>query len=91
MTTIFTFTPSATQAYQFQPTLDGDVYTAIVTWSLFGQRWYLNLFDAEGNWIFTRSMVGSVPTPNPGLSLTAGYFTSTLVFRQQDQVFEVSP
>lgn len=91
MTTFFSFTPSAIQAYQFQPTLDGNEYTIIVTWNVFGQRYYANCFSQEGARIFTLPLIGSPAAPNPGISLTAGYFASTLIFRQQNQVFEVSP
>lgn len=53
MTTYFPFIPSNTVAPSFQPTLDGNVYTCIVVWSLFGQRFNLNCFDSSGNAIFT--------------------------------------
>jgi hypothetical protein len=87
--TTFAFTPSNTTPFQFQPTLDGDIYNCLVKWGLFGQRWYLVCSDLSGNPIFTVAMVGS--PPGYDISLTAGYFTSTIVFRQADQIFEVSP
>ena len=162
MTTYIAFTPSNSAAPKFQVTLDGALYTIVLTWSLFGQRYYVNCYALDGVWIFsipltetnaglplealswdvTKEMVtatttiphgyplgteikltiaGCAPTayngaivamvtsPNtftyplgvdPGnattfgsasylISLTAGYFNSTLVYR--DGQFEISP
>jgi hypothetical protein len=162
MTTLFNFTPSAIAAFQFQPTLDGQVYNATVVWSLFGRRFYLNLTDLSGNLIVYEALTGSNTGVNistlswnqgqvtlttsvshgynigsvvnltvsgcapssyngafrcqitglntmtyflatdPGIatgfgaltydvSLVSGYFASTLVFRQPNAQFEVSP
>ena len=160
--TYFPFTPSSKSAPQFQPTFDGAQYTVIVTWNLFGQRYYVNCYALDGtlkfsvpliesgagaaieslSWTLTQGLVpatllsphgyaigtvvdltmagkspdtfnGSYPCaivgPNsftfpvasdPGaattfgsasylISMTAGYFNSTLVFRNGQ--FEVSP
>ena len=89
MTTYYDFIPNAATPFQFQPTLDGQVYTAIVTWNLFGQRWYLNLFDLAGNRILTIAMVGS--PLDYDISLVAGLFASTLVYRVQNRQIEVNP
>jgi len=59
MTTYFNFEPPAQSNFQFQPTLDGNTYTAIVPYLLFGQRWYLALFALNGTMVFYRSLVGS--------------------------------
>lgn len=162
MTTYTDFVPPQLGPFQWQPTLDGQVYTAIVTWNLMGRRYYLNLYDLSGNLIFcvpvigspdgvtietlswangTASAVGAKPhqyfvgatanvtiagaspdayngvvqalvvdpltitwpiasdpgeATSPGavfadLSLCAGYFDSTLVFRTSSMQFEVSP
>ena len=64
MTTYTDFVPGPQAPFQFQPTLDGQVYTAIVTWNLFGQRWYLNLYGLDGTRIFTLPVIGS---PNADL------------------------
>jgi hypothetical protein len=164
MTTITNFVPNNVAPFTWQPTLDGAVYTATVTWNLFGQRWYLNVFDLTGNPILTIALAGSpigqsiasltwddlelvvdvvTETPHgyqigqtveltlsgnvpdtyngvfeclitgdseftfpqasdPGvntalgavaynINLVAGYFESTLVYREANQTFEVSP
>lgn len=89
MTTFVDFAPSASAPFQFQPTLDGDVYTIIVTWNLMGQRYYTNCYSLAGSLIFCLPLIGS--PPGYDISLTAGYFASTMVYRQANQQFEVSP
>lgn len=88
-TTYTNFVPPASGAFQFQPTLDGQVYTVIVTWSLFGRRFYVSIYQLDGTLVVSLPMIGSPSFRD--ISLTAGYFTSTLVFRQANQQFEVSP
>jgi hypothetical protein len=162
MTTYIPFTPSTTQAFTFQPTLDGTQYNVTIPWSLFGQRYYVTCTTLSGNLIFNLPLTGSpagvtitslawasntvtvttaaphgyplgaiinltvtevspsayngtypcaVISPNqvtyslagyPGavassgtlfynINLAAGYFASTLVFREKNQMFEVTP
>jgi hypothetical protein len=57
--TAFAFLPSTQNVFQFQPTLDGALYTASVPWNLSGQRYYLNLFALDGTRIFTLPLIGS--------------------------------
>lgn len=89
MTTVTPFTPSAVAPFQFQPTLDGAVYTVIVTWNLYARRFYINVYDLQSNLIFTLPLIGS--PLNSDISLTKGYFTSTLVYREPSSQFEVNP
>lgn len=90
MTTLTLFAPGANQNFTFQPTLDGQQYSAIVTWSLFGQRWILNVYTLQGTLVFQKPLTGS---PNGyDINLAGGYFmTSTLVFRAPTNNFETSP
>ena len=161
-TTYIDFVATTQSPFQFQLTLDNQLYTAIITSNLAGKRYYINLYDLSGNLIFCIPLIGS-PNPatietiswangtvtavcaaphefvvgatvnltiggvipsgydgavqafvvdpltfqwplasDPGvetvpggafsdISLTAGYFSSTLVFRTSSQQFEVSP
>lgn len=73
--------------FQFQATLDGAIYTVQTKWNVTGQRWYVYIYDQSANLIVTLPMIGS-PT-NYDISLTDGYFTTTLVFRVATQSFEV--
>ena len=47
------------QVFSFQPTLDGLLYTGTVTWGLFGQRPYLNIYALTGARILSVPLVGS--------------------------------
>jgi hypothetical protein len=89
VTTRFTFTPSPLQPFQFQPTLDGSVYIATVTWNLAGQRWFITISTLTGNRVLTRAMVGS--PAGFDINLVWGYFSSSLVWRKPSNQFEVSP
>lgn len=89
MTTFVNFAPTAVAPFQFQPTLDGVIYNAIVRWNVFGQRWYVTVYQQDGTPIVTLPNIGS--PLGYDISLVAGYFTSTLVFRQATQQFEISP
>ena len=90
MTTQTQFTPSVSQNFTFQPTLDGQVYNVTVTWSLFGQRWLVNCYDLSGNLVFARPLRSS---PNAvDINIASGYFKiSQLVYREQTRNFEVTP
>ena len=61
MTTLIDFQPSASAVFQFQPTLDGQVYQASVPWLAFGKRFYLLLQDLAGNTVLYTPLVGSPP------------------------------
>lgn len=90
MTTYFDFQESQAGPFQFQPTLDGTVYTAIVTWNTFGQRYYLNLYTPDSILVLCIPVIGS--PLDYDISLIAGYFTtSTLIYRQANSQFEVNP
>jgi siroheme synthase (precorrin-2 oxidase/ferrochelatase) len=89
MTTYFPFVPSPLETFQFTPTFDGSQYTVTVTWNTASQRWFVNVTDQGANLIFALPMIGSPPGIN--ISMTAGYFQSTLVYRPSTQQFEVSP
>jgi len=90
MTTLTLFAPGNNQNFSFQPTLDGLQYSAVVTWNLFGQRWILNIYTLQGTLVLQKPLTGS---PNGyDINLVGGYFTtSTLVFRERTNNFEVSP
>jgi len=89
MTQYYNFTPSPTAPFQFQPTLDGANYNCIVTWNIFGQRWYVGIYDLQNNLIVNIPMIGSPPDYN--ISLTAGYFQSVMIYSVANNRFEVSP
>ena len=86
-TTFILFKPSSLNPFQFQATLDGSIYTVVVTWNLFGQRYYISIYNLNGVLIVSLPMVSSPPSYN--ISLTKGYFTTQLVWRGVNGQFEV--
>ena len=59
MSTITPFNPPQNANFQFEPTLGGQTYTVIVTWNLFGQRWYINIFRLDGTLVLSEALIGS--------------------------------
>lgn len=57
---LYTFIPSSNSAFTFQPTLDGNTYQVTVTWSLFGQRYYVNCYTLSGQLVFSLPLISSV-------------------------------
>lgn len=77
MTTYFDFSPSSAGPFQFQPTLDGQTYTGIVTWNVFGRRYYLNLYQLSGERVFSLPLIGSpVGIVLQSLAWSAGTITA---------------
>ena len=81
------FLPSQTANFQFQATLDGRACIVIVTWCLFGERYYVNIYGTDTVLILSIPLIGS---PNDfNISMTAGYFATKMVFRAASQNFEI--
>ena len=51
--------PPSVGPFTFQPTFDGTQYTITVTWSLFGQRYYVNCYTLTGSLVFSLPLIGS--------------------------------
>lgn len=85
MTTLIPFTPTARQAFTFSPVLDSTTYNAIVTWSLWGQRWYLNLYSSAGPLVVATALVESVDPIAATLTTTRGLYTATVVPFMNDE------
>lgn len=56
---LFQFVPPTTQPFFFNPTLAGQTYLAVVPWSLFGARWYIELSSPDGTLVFSKALAGS--------------------------------
>ena len=88
MSTKYSFPQDTRSAVTFNPTLDGETYTAKITWNVFGQRWYLSIYDSSLERILTTALIG---TPSSfDLNLLRGYFTTTMVYRKAAGIIEVS-
>jgi hypothetical protein len=90
MTTLITFKPSSTSVFQFTAYLDGNLYTITCPYNIYGQRYYINIFNNFGALILSRPMIGS---PNGyDINLLLGYFkNSSLVYRVSSNTIEISP
>ncbi len=90
MTTFIDFVPSAISAPEYQITLDDAIYRMTVTWNLFGQRYYINIFDLSNNLILSVPLIGS-PIGNPvqGVSWLRGQVTLTTSRRLDFQIGQI--
>lgn len=82
------FTPSATANFTFQATFDAKTYNIIVTWNQFGLRYYINVYDSLQNLKVSLPVIGS--PDNYDISMTKGYFTTSLIYRVSSGNFEIS-
>ena len=88
--TVTPFTP-ATNGVPFvmQPTLDGSVYTLLVTWNIYAQRWYFALFTLQNVQVLEKALIAS--PAGHDIDLVWPLFNSMMVFREDSQAFEVTP
>jgi hypothetical protein len=86
-TSIIPFVPQAGLPFQFSCVLDGQTFDCTVTWNLFEQRFFINLFSTDGTRVLSIARVGS--PSGYDISLVAGYYTTKLVWRDPDNQFEV--
>lgn len=82
------FLPSSDSPFQSSITLDGQGYIFYVKWNLFGQRYYVELYDNFGTMIFNLPLIES--PVDYDISMTKGYFNSTFIYRESTKNFEVS-
>lgn len=84
---IVNFTPTPYANFQFTATLDGSNYTVVVNWNLYGQRYYVNIYTLTNQLVVSLPLIGS--PLDYDISLTAGYFTTKIVYREPKQQFEI--
>lgn len=90
MTNIINFNPSPNANFQFNATLDEANYIVICTWNVYGARYYLSVYNNNGTIIVINPIIAS--PDDFDINLVFGYFqTSTLVYRQSSNNFEISP
>ena len=87
MSQIIPFLPDSNANFQFQATLDGEQYNCVCTFNAYGQRYYVSVYDLFGGLIFSRPIIASPSFYN--VSLTFGYFDTTMVYRESSQAFEI--
>jgi hypothetical protein len=86
---ITSFVPTQLAPFQFQAMFDGSSYNIILTWNIYRQFWYLSIYSPANVLIVSLPLIGSPPWYN--ISLTAGYFTSTLIYQPAANQFVVTP
>jgi len=79
MSTFVDFQPSTQTAFSFQATMAGQQYTIVITWSLSGQRYYLNVYDLSQNLIVCRSLVSSGPVITGQFTWSLGIASITTI------------
>lgn len=87
MAQYFDFQPNSLTAFTFAAMLDGAQYNAVVTWNIFGLRWYLNLYSTQGALVYSTPVVESPDRFD--ISLLPASFTAVLVFRDSTKKFEI--
>ena len=88
--TVIDFFPTQDGPFSFQAFLDGATYSCQVTWSLAGQRWYLNVYTLNGDLVLVIAMTGS--TEDNNINLVKGYFpTGEIFYRPAINVIIVGP
>jgi hypothetical protein len=86
-TNVVQFNPSTNSIFTFQVTLDESTYSVIVNWNIYAERYYVGIYDLNNTLVVSLPLVGSPLDYN--ISLTAGYFTSQLVYRAPTKQFQV--
>jgi hypothetical protein len=62
----------------YYPIFDGNNYKMQCTWNIAGKRWYINIYDQSNALVLCTALIGS--TSAFPISMTAGYFKSTLIY-----------
>jgi len=56
---IYPFVITIGRNFTFNPIMDGLAYQATITWNVFRQGWYFNLYNLNGNLIVSTALVSS--------------------------------
>jgi hypothetical protein len=84
-------TPLHAGPFQFQAVLDGATYNVVITWNIYragGEGYYIGVYGEDGTRVFFRALIAS--PPDYDISMTAGYFATKIVFRDETEQFTVS-
>jgi hypothetical protein len=84
--TLVAFAPTPGSPFQFQAVLDNQTYNVSCTWNI-ARGWYVSIYDQASTLIVSLPRIGS--PVNYNISLTAGYFTTPMIFRVATQQFEI--
>ena len=90
--TTYPFVPNnaVSPPWSQQVTLDGNAYILSAYWSIFGQRWYLQLTTQDGTLVQFSPMIAS--PLDYDIPLFPGLFTtSTVIYRGDSGQVEIGP
>lgn len=87
-TSYIPFQPTSVAPFQFQAQLDNAQYTVTIPWNVYRAGWYISIATPSTSPVVFQALVASPDTYD--ISLTAGTFTSTIVFRESSGNFEVT-
>jgi hypothetical protein len=62
MTTVIPFLPSNLFPPKFRANFDGDDFDVIITWNVSAQRYYVNIYGFDNQWIVTVPLVQTPPS-----------------------------
>lgn len=93
MATNIPFIPPQNAPFTFTPTLGGTRFSGVVTWNVYGRRWYLNLYTLTGTLVLAIALQpSSMDFPQNLLEGYASVFgTGTLHYDQPNQQIVVGP
>lgn len=94
--TNYVVTNSSVGPYQFQPVLDNLNFLANITYNLYGDRYYMNLYYQQ-TLVYSTPLIGSVAggfqiNLLPGLNpITGNPWVSTITYNSQNSTLTVLP
>lgn len=65
-------------------------YTVTTTWNVYGQRWYINIYDSDGTRLKTQPMIASPLSDDIPLAPALFGSNGTLIYREASNNFEIS-
>lgn len=81
------FQPADSANFQFQATVDGQIYTFICPFNQYRQEYYLYVYDLSQQLVFARPLVASPDVYN--INLGESYFTDSIIYRASSQTIEI--
>lgn len=85
------FTPDENSAPPFKAQItvaEGKVLNLSTWWNMAGKRWYLKVTNTDGEDLLFRPLIGS--PRGYDINLISSLSSSKLVYREDDQAFEVT-
>jgi hypothetical protein len=86
----YSFAKSYTSVSSYTWTLDGNDYSALIKWNIFGQRYYIHLYDSSGALVLCKPLIGSeTGVALDSLSWSLGTVTATTPNPHRFPMFQI--